>query len=75
MENVYSLMVGQCTENMVAKLEGLIEYNAIKDNVDVIKLFKAIKSLTYQFEGRRYHAMALDLAIQRSTRCTKAARL
>jgi hypothetical protein len=56
-ETVYSLVMGQCTESMTAKLEGLEEYNSIQSNVDVIKLIKAIKGITYQ-----YNTMTVFLA-------------
>jgi hypothetical protein len=63
-ETAFSLVVGQCTEYMVAKLEGLIEYTDIKDNFDVIKLFNAVKGLTYQLDGHKNHTMALHLALK-----------
>jgi hypothetical protein len=42
-----------------AKLDGLKGYKVIKDKFDLIKLINAIKSITYRFEGKKYHAMAL----------------
>jgi hypothetical protein len=65
METVYSLILGQCTEYMVAKLKGLPEYNSFNDSVDLIKLLKAIKGLTHHFEGQRYQAMTLNGALTR----------
>jgi hypothetical protein len=65
METVYSLIIGQCTEYRLAKLKGLPEYNTFNDGVDLIKLLKAIKGLTYHFEGQRYQAMALHGALTR----------
>jgi hypothetical protein len=65
METVYSLICGQCTEYMVAKLKGLPDYNSFNDSVDLIKLLKAIKGLTYHFEGQRYQALALHGALTR----------
>jgi hypothetical protein len=47
---------------MRAKLEGLNGYKTIKDKVDPINLIKAIKGMTYQFEGPQYHSMALHQA-------------
>jgi hypothetical protein len=65
METMYSLIFGQCTEYMLAKLKGLPEYNSFNDGVDMIKLLKAIEGLTYHFEGQRYQAMALHGALTR----------
>jgi hypothetical protein len=65
METVYSLIFGQCTEYMVAKLKGLPDYNSFNDSVDLIKMLKAIKGLTYHFEGQRYQALTLDGALTR----------
>jgi hypothetical protein len=65
METLYSLILGQCTEYMVAKLKGLPYYKNFNDSVDLIKLHKAIKGLTYHFEGQRYQSMALHGALTR----------
>jgi hypothetical protein len=51
--------MGQCTEFMRAKLDALKDWKGIKYSFDLIKLIKAIKGLTYKFEGHNYHAMAL----------------
>jgi hypothetical protein len=62
LETAFSLVMVKCTEFMWAKLDGLKGYRAIKDSFNLIDLIKAIKGLTYQFEGQRYHAMALRQA-------------
>jgi hypothetical protein len=43
----------------------MTEYKTIKNSFDAIKLNKAIKSLTYQFEGQHYHPQALHQAKKR----------
>jgi hypothetical protein len=65
METVFSLIVGQCTEYMVAMLKGLPDYGNFNDSVDLINFPKAIKVLTYHFEGQRYQALALHRALMR----------
>jgi hypothetical protein len=65
METVYSLIIDQCTEYMLAKLKGLPEYNTFNDGVDLIRLRKAIKGLIYHVEGQIYQAMALHGALTR----------
>jgi hypothetical protein len=64
-ETVYALMMGQCTDYMRASLEATKGYSAMKDSFDMIKLIKAIKGLTYQFGGQRYHVMSLHQAKKR----------
>jgi hypothetical protein len=64
-ETVFSLMLGQCSESMRAKLESLDSYENMKDGFDTIALIKAIKGLIYQFDGQKYHSMALHQAKKR----------
>jgi hypothetical protein len=39
---------------MVAKLESLDDVKDIERRLDVIKLMKASKGISYQFEGQKY---------------------
>jgi hypothetical protein len=64
-DKLYTLIYGQCTDFMLEKLESLNDYKTIKQGFDAIKLIKAIKSLTYQFEGQRYHSQVLHQAKKR----------
>jgi hypothetical protein len=64
-EKLYSLLLGQCTEHMAAKLASLPEFKKIDRALDVIKLINAIKRLSYQFEGTRYQEKALHQAFMR----------
>jgi hypothetical protein len=50
---------------MVAKLESLDEFKEIERHLDVIKLMKAIKGVSYQFEGQTYQDEALHQAMKR----------
>jgi hypothetical protein len=43
---------------MKAKLEGIKDCTAMKNYFDVIMLIKAIKGLSYQFEGQNYHSFS-----------------
>jgi hypothetical protein len=49
----------------VAKLESLDEFKAIERGLDVIKLIKAIKGVSYQFEAQKYLDEALYQAMKR----------
>jgi hypothetical protein len=40
-------------------------YDVMKDAFDLVVLIKAIKGLSYQFEGGNYHPMAIYLAHKR----------
>jgi hypothetical protein len=42
---MYSLVMGDCTEYMIAKLEGLKKYNIIRHSFNVIKLTKGLAYL------------------------------
>jgi hypothetical protein len=64
-EKLYSLILGQCTEHMVSKLESLDGFKEIERALDVIKLMKAIKGVSYQFEGQKYEDEALHQAMKR----------
>jgi hypothetical protein len=65
-EKLYSLIIGQCTEHMVSKLESLDDFKEIELALDVIKLMKAIKGISYQFDGQTYEDDALRQAMKRS---------
>jgi hypothetical protein len=47
---LFSLMLGQCTDYLKAKLGSLHEYTGMKENFDVFALIKSIKGITYMFE-------------------------
>jgi hypothetical protein len=52
-ENLFSVVLGQCTPTMKAKLEGRADFDAMKTSFDVVVLFKAIRETTYKFEAHR----------------------
>jgi hypothetical protein len=58
-QNLYSLIWGQCTEYMRAKLEAVVGYDKMRTSLNVIRLIKSIKGLTYKFEGQNYHPREL----------------
>jgi hypothetical protein len=61
-KKIYSLILGQCTDYLKAKLEWLDQFKVIERNFDVIKLIKALKSLSYHIESHIYHPKALHKA-------------
>ena len=52
-ENLFSVVLGQCTPTMKAKLEGRADFDAMKTSFGVVDLFKAIRETTYKFEAHR----------------------
>jgi hypothetical protein len=58
----YSLILGQCSEVMVASLQSLKGFKAMNQKFDLLELMKSIKGLIYNFDGQRYHPMSLHLA-------------
>jgi hypothetical protein len=64
-EKLYSLVPRKYTNYVVAKLESLDEFKEIERDLDVIKLMKAIKGLSYQLEGQKNHPEALHQAMKR----------
>jgi hypothetical protein len=50
---------------MVAKLESLDDFKEIERGLDVIKLMKEIKGISYQFEGQKYQDEVLHQAMKR----------
>jgi hypothetical protein len=71
-QSAYSLVIGQCTEYMRAKLAATAGYQDMETKSDLIKLIKTIKGLSFQFEGqqskkrgrllahRRFHQLVQD---------------
>jgi hypothetical protein len=64
-KKLYALILGQCTEHIISKLESLDDFKEIERALDVIKLMKAIKGVLYQFEGQKYEDEALHEAMKR----------
>jgi hypothetical protein len=50
---------------MVSKLKYLDDFKEIERALDVIKLMKAIKGISYQFDGQTYEDDALHQAVKR----------
>ena len=61
---MYSIVLGQCTDAMRAKLEGDKRFNNIKVKSDVIELLKLIRSIAYDVEADSYPFMAQHAALK-----------
>jgi hypothetical protein len=51
---LFSLLFGQCTENLRAKLESLTDWEEIKRRKQAIRLLKEIRNIIFKFEEQSY---------------------
>jgi hypothetical protein len=58
-KTIYSLIFGQCTEAMRAKLESISSHQQIVVAADGIALLKNIKTVMYNFQSQKYAPLAL----------------
>lgn len=58
-KTIYSLIFGQCTEAMRAKLESISSHQTIAAASDGIELMKNIKTVMYNFQSQKYAPLAL----------------
>jgi hypothetical protein len=56
---LFSLILGQCTEYLRAKLKALSEYLVTKEDFNVFNLIKVIKGIINKFEESTYYMEAL----------------
>ena len=64
-KKLYSLVIGQCTEEMISKLKTLNTYKDMHHKKDALNLLKAVKGFTFMFNGEKEHEMSLAEAIDR----------
>jgi hypothetical protein len=62
---LYSLVWGQCSDGLRAKIESLKEFAEIRDYMEGIELLKLIKTLAFKFEPQIYTPLAVDNAIHK----------
>ena len=63
LKKVYSLIWGQCTEYLRAKLEAKDGYLQMKSDYDTIELLKSIKDCVFKFSDHKYAAHSLHEAM------------
>jgi hypothetical protein len=56
---LYSLIWGQCTDVICARIEGLTEHENMSNEGDSIESLKAIKALVYNFQSQKYRPLAI----------------
>ena len=61
-EKLFSLLLGQCTPAMKAKLESRATWEAMKDDYKVVDLLEAIREVTYKYEGHKNPYLSTHMA-------------
>jgi hypothetical protein len=56
---LFSLILGQRTDYLKAKLESFSSFPATKEDFDVFQLIKSVKGITFHFEDSNCHLEAL----------------
>ena len=59
LKKLYSLIWGQCTDHMKAKLESTPGFSTMNNNQDSLTLLKEIKGFTFQFDSDKYLPLSL----------------
>jgi hypothetical protein len=65
LKTLYSLIWGQCTDVIQARIEALDKHNDMSNNGDSIALLKAIKALVYNFQSQKYQPLAVHDGMKR----------
>ena len=65
LKTMYSLVWGQCTNLIRARIEALDEHKEMFTEGDSIGLLKAIKALVYNYQSRKYRPLALHENMRR----------
>jgi hypothetical protein len=53
-KKLYAVIIGQCTEYMIAKLKGIPSFKTIHTDKDSLALLKMIKGLVFRFDDKLY---------------------
>lgn len=62
---LYSLIWGQCSEVMQAKLEAMPEYAVASNDNDGVELLKLVKTISFNFQSQKYLHQAVHEAKRR----------
>ena len=62
---IYSIIWSQCTERMRARVIGQANYAAMHSRQDLLQLLNTLRTLTHNFDSRRYSYMSLFIADKR----------
>ena len=65
MRTLYNVIMGQCSESMINKLESTETYDAINSTSDSIELLKAIKNVSFNQESQKFSPHAMHDAVDK----------
>ena len=72
MRKLYSVIIGQCSESMINKLESSDEFRTISASSDSIALLKAIKKVSFHHESQKFGPHALHDAMTMFYTCRQS---
>jgi len=64
LETMYSVILGQCSDAMRAKLESQDEFERIADESDAVELLKLIKGIAFNFQSQKYPVQSVQETIR-----------
>ena len=62
---IYSVIIGKCTDAMIAKLKGDSNFDLIEHNSDMFGLLGMIKKVAFKVETQQYLFQSLHIALRR----------
>jgi hypothetical protein len=65
LKKLFSLIWGQCTKYLCAKLEAKDGYEQMKTDYDTIELLRSIKDCVFKFSDQKYAAHSLHEAVRK----------
>ncbi len=69
LKKAYSLVYGQCSDALRAKLESINNQSTIAASADVLGLLRNIKSATFSFQSQKYERETTVLSNQPTQEC------
>jgi hypothetical protein len=59
LESAYALITGQCSEAIIEKVKAQTDYTAVHGARDPIRLLELVRSVMFQYNSRKYRAVAI----------------
>ena len=63
LEAMYSVILGQCTDAMKAKLKSQDEYKWIANELDAVELLKLIGGVAFNFQSQKYNVLSVHKSV------------
>ena len=62
-ENMYSVILGQCMDAMHAKLESQDQFEQVSDDSDAIELLRMIRDIAFNLQSQKYEPLSIHESI------------